>query len=177
MTDFQLQFDSSEIDALAAKYAYAEDTSVLEAGRRIRRGEFSRENLLVIYQWKTNGRGMSRLARNSDDEVADALRLAVDAKTERAAISVLVGLCGVEVPVASAILTAIDPERYTIIDFRALDALGQTSKNRSVDYYLLYLAACRKIAMEHGVTLRKLDRALWQWSKENSSSAVLSVPR
>lgn len=167
---FELQFESSQIDALASKYAYADDSDALQAGRRIRMGEFSRENLLAIYKWKTNGRGISRIRWNSDEEIVDALRLAVNAKTERAAISVLVGLCGVEVPVASAILTAIDPQRYTIIDFRALAALGQTNKNRSVDYYLSYLSTCRRMAQEHSVTLRTLDRALWQWSKEQSSS-------
>ena len=87
-------------------------------------------------------------------------------KTERAAIAVLLGLQGVHVPVASAILTAIDPERYTVIDFRALEALGSKSKDRSVNFYLVYLHACRQLAEEHQVTLRRLDRALWHWSSE-----------
>jgi len=47
-------------------------------------------------------------------------QLALAARTERSAISVLRGLAGVDVPVASAIMTAIDPKRYTILDFRAL---------------------------------------------------------
>lgn len=108
MKDFQLQFDSKEIAALNSRYAYAEDTTVLEVGRRIRGGEFFRSNLLAICQWKTNGRGISRIAHNSDAEIADALRLAVSAGTERSAISVLVGLYGVDVPVGSAVLTAIE---------------------------------------------------------------------
>jgi hypothetical protein len=31
---------------------------------------------------------------------------------------VLTGLAGLEVPVTNAIMTAVDPERFTIIDFR-----------------------------------------------------------
>ena len=54
-------------------------------------GEFSRQNLLAIYQWKTNGRGVSRIARNSDEEIS--LHLALSAKTERAAISVCLANC------------------------------------------------------------------------------------
>jgi hypothetical protein len=79
------------------------------------------------------------------------------------------GLQGVQVPVASAILTAIDPERYTVIDFRALEALGCDSKDRSVNFYLAYLKTCRQLASKHGVTLRNLDRALWQWSNERTA--------
>ena len=69
------------------------------------------------------GAGPCRPARNTDLEIADALDLAIAARTERAALAVLTGLAGVDVPVASAILTAVDPARFTIIDFRALWSL------------------------------------------------------
>jgi hypothetical protein len=122
--------------------------------------------LVTIFKWKTKGRGKTRLRKNSDAEIADALNLASHAETERAAVAVLLGLHGVQVPVASAILTAIDPERYTVIDFRALESLGCDSKDRSVNFYLAYLKTCRHLASKHKVTLRNLDRALWQWSSE-----------
>jgi hypothetical protein len=89
----------------------------------------------------------------------------MDAKTERAAIAVLTGLNGVQVPVASAILTAIHPERFTIIDFRALQALN-AAQPITLDFYLDYLDECRRLAKANNVDLRTLDRALWQWSKE-----------
>src|SRR6516164_7394018 len=123
---FELQLDPRRIPEFAALYSY-EDHTVLEAGRRIRGGEYTRENLRVIYDWKTNGRGRSRLAKNDQAEVADALRLACLAETERVAVAVLTGLSGVDVPVASAVLWAVNPERFTIIDRRALEALGVTS--------------------------------------------------
>ena len=104
---------------------------------------------------------------NGDGEIADALSLACAANTERAAISVLCGLTGVDTPVASAILTWINPERYTVIDFRALEALGNETNDRTVNFYLCYLSACRRLAKEHGVSLRNLDRALWQSSSED----------
>jgi hypothetical protein len=50
-----------------------EDEKAFAAGTRIRGGDFSKENLQAIFSWKTNGRGVSRLARNPDDEIADAL--------------------------------------------------------------------------------------------------------
>ena len=83
-----------------------------------------REDFLAIFEWKTRGRGRSRPACNGDAEIADALDLAMAARTERAAVAVLTGLYGVDVPVASAVLTAAHPGRYTILDFRALYSLG-----------------------------------------------------
>jgi hypothetical protein len=166
---FCLQFDRSDISKYSDRYAYPDDRDALDAGCRIAKGECSRSNLVAIFRWKTNGRGARRIDRNTNTEIADALHLASIAQTERAAISVLTGLYGVDVPVASAILTAIDPEKYTIIDFRALEALGSNSKNRSVGFYLEYLATCRKLASENGINLRQLDRALWQWSSERGA--------
>ena len=167
---FQLQFEPAEIKRLAARYVYDDDTGALEAGRSIAGGDYSRANIETIFRWKTGGRGISRLRRNSDAEIRDALRLAVTAQTERAAVSVLCGLSGVEIPVASAILTAVDPERYTIIDYRALESLGVQSSWHTVDSYLAYLNQCRELARQNGVSLRDFDRALWQWSKERPSS-------
>jgi hypothetical protein len=124
----------------------------------------------VIFCWKTGGRGISRLHRNTDEEIADALLLAVRAAADRSALAVLCGLNGVEVPVASAILTAINPERFTIIDFRALESLGITDRQAyyAIDFFIDYLRFCRGLASQCRVGLRTLDRALWQWSKEKT---------
>lgn len=168
--DFKLQFSSEEIAKYADRYSFAQNDGAWSAGQRIVHGDYSRANLVEIFEWKTKGRGISRILRNSDAEIADALRLAIEAKTDRAAVAVLLGLHGVEISVASAILTAINETQFTIIDFRALEALGVQTVYRSIDLYLAYLAACRGLAAQHGVTLRTLDRALWQWHKEHGKS-------
>jgi hypothetical protein len=146
-----------------------EERRAFAAGRRIAAGSRARTHFMAIFEWKTRGRGRSRPARNTDAEVRDALDLAMAARTERAAIAVLTGLAGVDVPVASAVMTAIDPARYTILDFRALWSLNieQRSPYYPVAYYLDYLAACRRIASETDTDLRTLDRALWRYSKKN----------
>jgi hypothetical protein len=170
---FKLQLKPADIPRLAKRYGPQHDDEALAAGQRIRGGEFTRKNLSAIFEWKTKGRGRSRLSHNTDDEIADALTLAVNAKTERAAVAVLIGLHGVHVPVASSILTAIKPERYTVIDFRALEALGSQSEDRSVNFYLAYLDFCRQLANTHRITLRDLDRALWQWSDEQPGAIAI----
>jgi hypothetical protein len=169
---FQLQFAPALIKEIAARYVDEDDTEALQAGRCIASGDYSRAHLEAIFRWKTGGRGISRLRPNSDIEIRDALRLAVSAQTERAAVSVLCGLWGVKIPVASAILTAVDPGRYTIIDFRALEAIGAKNSCHTVDSYLAYLDECRDLARQNTVGLRELDRALWQWSKEASQKSL-----
>ncbi len=166
ISGFQLQFNPARIPALVKGYNPSDDNPALKAGKAIRDGTYTRANVKVIFCWKTKGRGITRLDKNSDAEIRDALSLATAARTERAAISVLRGLQGVDTPVASAILTAIDPERYTVIDFRALEALGNETNDRSVNFYLNYLDACRQLAKKHKVSLRDFDRALWRWSWE-----------
>jgi len=168
LPSFKLQFDPAEIPGLAAAYLQDgkdDDEKALASGRRIALGAGTVENLKIIYTWKTRGRGITRLLRNRPAEIADALKLAVEAEEERSAIAVLCGLHGVNVPIASAIMTAIKPDRYTVIDFRVLQALGTDTPDRSVDFYLAYLGYCRNLVGQYGVSMRDLDRALWQWSK------------
>jgi hypothetical protein len=163
---FDLQFAVEDIPGLAARYDFKDDAAALDAGARISLGDFSRENLEAIFEWKTKGRGRSRLTKNSDDEITDALKLAIEAKTPRAAVAVLTGLSGVDVPVASAILATTKPADHTIIDWRALHALDVYASTITIKLYLMYLSHCRKLAALAAVTLRELDRAMWQWSKE-----------
>lgn len=166
---FALQFDPAEICNLSKGYQFKDEQVALDAGVRISKGKGRRHDLCAIYKWKTKGRGISRLCKNTDGEIEDALKLAVAATTERAAVAVLLGLEGIDIAVASAVLTAIDANRYTIIDFRALEALGvSVHPFVTIGYYLAYLGACRELATRHNISLRVLDRALWQWSKERS---------
>jgi hypothetical protein len=108
---FVPQFDPTDIPASARLYGPEQDDEALAAGVRIRGDRARRAELSDIFGWKTKGRGRSRLRRNTDAEIADALRLAVEAKTDRAAVAVLLGLYGVNVPVASAVLAAVDARR------------------------------------------------------------------
>lgn len=166
---FTLRFPARMIPVLAEVDEGGDaERKAFDAGRRIAAGGRDRSDLMAIFEWKTRGRGRSRPARNTDAEIADALDLATTARTDRAAVAVLTGLAGVDVPVASAILTTIDPARFTIIDFRALWSLGVERGNfYPIAFYLDYLAACRQIAAAAGTDLRTLDRALWRYSKEN----------
>ena len=163
---FELQFDSAEIPYWARRDHAKDDEDALDAGSRIAARQITSAEIYVIFKWKTKNRGVSRLRRNEEKDILDAVRAATTAPDDRTAVEALIELSGVDVPVASAILTAIYPDRYTIIDFRALEALGTNTTNRNVPFYLRYLRHCRETAEMYGVSLRQLDRALWQWSYE-----------
>jgi hypothetical protein len=177
--DFDLQFDPAFIPALAEQYMAEhgeKDRRMEEAGRLIWAGQRTRKNLEIIYRWKA-ARAVRHLLRNTDADVDRILRLAIESIDERSAMvslirvsSLGVGLHGVQCPVASAILTAIDPNRFTVIDYKALNSLGQPKDAPSVDFYLEYLNACRRIALETMTNIRTLDRALWQWWKNKEES-------
>jgi hypothetical protein len=166
--EFLLKFAPSQIDALAERYGYAQDNDALLAGKRIASGDYSLDNLKVIVNWKSRRRA-ALIDDNKDDHIAVALKFASASSTPEAmAVAVLTALHGVGIPMASAILTAINPERYTILDFRALQSLEVANWSESVGFFVSYLEACRELAAKHGKSLRALDRALWQWSKEQS---------
>lgn len=168
--EFALQVPYKEIKALAGRYHDKKEDAALAAGKRIAGGDYDPARLEPIVRWKSE-RTMSRVASNARDDVVEALRLATTARAERTRMAVLLGLRGVAVPMASAILAAIDPKRFTIIDFRALETLDARQPDPTLDFYLDYLAYCRKTAALADVSLRDFDRALWQRSSESVSSA------
>jgi hypothetical protein len=85
-------------------------------------------------------------------------------------MAALLELEGVGVPTASTLLYCAFPADYPILDVRALDSLGVKPRSQyPIAFWLSYLAACRELAALGGVSIRTLDKALWQHSKERSA--------
>lgn len=179
---FELQFPRAEIPALAERYMKTQgnkDAAAFNAGARIRarKGHHTEDTLKdldTIMRWKSH-LGLHHFTSNTPEEIFEALDFAMDTEQERTAMGILCGLDGVAAPMASAILTALqepDDERFTIIDFRALQALGTKMDNPSVGYYLDYLDELWKLKEATGHSLRTIDRANWQWSVEQSKVAA-----
>ena len=60
---------------------------------------------------------------------------------------------------------------YPIIDYRALWSLGVTDPPPyTFDFWWAYTEHCRALAKKYRASMRVLDRALWQYSKENQPS-------
>jgi hypothetical protein len=167
LREFELQFPPDQIRALAERYAYEDDEPVKAAGKAARRrGYYTSDEFVLVCAWKT-GRSKSKVASNTEEEVEHATRATFEAQDEAEKMDALLELKGVGVPTASTLLHCAYPSDYPILDVRALEALGHRGRTTySVSYWLRYLEACRRLAQEHGVSIRVLDKALWQYSKE-----------
>lgn len=183
MAYFELQPADMELQQLAEQYWQEAgererqlEKAAFEAGEAIRGGDYTLPNLETIVRWKSE-RVVHYLIGNSNENIKTALAVAAspEASTEEA-VNALIGLRGVNISIASAILAAIYPERYAVLDYRALEALGHA--RHDVGFYAEYNAHCRRLA-ECGMVkpqadlpgptpLHALERALWQWSRSRS---------
>ncbi len=178
---FQLQPAESELQQLADEYWQTSgekdrelEKAAFEAGEAIRNGDYTLANLEAIVRWKSE-RLVQYLIGNSNEKIRRVLAVAASPETStELAVRALLELHGVDLPVASAILAAIFPEQYTVLDFRALEALGHA--RHDVHFYEEYLAFCKRLAESNIVKpqdelpaptpLRTIDRALWEWSRK-----------
>jgi hypothetical protein len=171
MPTFQLQFPVDAIPTLARRFGAADDRRWLTVGAAARRrGHYTRSEFIEVCAWKTP-RSRPRVAANPAAAVIDATGRALGAPDEETRIAALLELQGVGVPTASTLLYFAFPDDYPILDVRALESLGVKSRSSyPVSFWLAYLHSCRTLARETGVSLRTLDKALWQYSKERSES-------
>ena len=187
---FHLQPSQSELPRLANQFRQETgereerlEHAAFEAGAAIRNGDYSLVNLEPIVRWKSE-RAVHYLIGNSSQSIRRALEVAAapEAST-RDAVSALLELHGVDIKVASAILTAIFPQRYTVMDCSVLEALGYPRQDAR--FYEDFLDFCNHVVASGAVPaepaaedmpLRTLDGALRQWS-ENHSEQLLETTR
>ena len=152
------------------------------------RGYLLKLEFVSIGKWKTR-RQTPRYEKNEAEGVKNATMKAMKASQNKK-LQILRKLNGVEVPVASAILTVIYPEKYCVIDYRTWRALHwlrilATKGQFTLDSYREYadfLDTCKrygKIASYHGflntlraigaerdMTPRQVEMALWKFDQK-----------
>ena len=183
---FALQPAQSELHGLAEQYREESgereqrlENAAFEAGAAILNGDYTLGNLEPIVRWKSE-RAVRYLIGNSSESIRRALEVAAspEASTEEA-MTALLALHGIDIPIASAILTAIFPERYTVMDCRVLEAMGYPRQD--LHFYEDFLDFCKHVVASGAVgtqpdlaltPLRSLDRALRQWSENRSELMV-----
>ncbi len=122
--------------------------------------------------WKT-ARSRSRVATNSAKDVKRVTQRALATGNEATRMETLLTLTGVGVPTASTLLYFAFPDAYPILDVRALESLGVKARSQyPVSFWLSYLTVCRALAVQCGVDIRTLDKALWQYSKEKATASA-----
>lgn len=172
MPTFELQFPMRDVETLAARFPGDDDTRLQEVGIAVReRGHYTRAEFIEVCAWKTV-RSRPRVSRNTGAAVIRATGLALGTEDEAARMGALLELDGIGVPTASTLLYCAFPDRYPILDVRALESLGVKPRSQyPLSFWLAYLDACRELGQQAGVSLRTLDKALWQHSKEHGRLA------
>jgi hypothetical protein len=132
------------------------------------RGAFTRGEFMAMCRWKSP-RAQRLWASNPAGRVRAVARAVLATRSERRRMELLTSLRGVGVPIASAILTLIDPRRYGVLDIRAwqlLFALRSVTANRrgqgfTIAQWEQYLAALRHHARRLDVSARTVEYTLF----------------
>jgi hypothetical protein len=132
------------------------------------RGYLRPSELEKVCRWKSP-RALAYIKRNSPARVRGATGRALATKSEKRRLDALCELEGVSVPMASSILTLLDPKRYGVIDIRVwqlLHAVGAvTRKSKGVGFtfanWYQFLMIIRSLAKEFRVRARDVEWALF----------------
>jgi hypothetical protein len=175
----ELRFPQSDIRNWAVRYEKElgeKDRGLTDAITRDvfpsyeRNGFLTKKEFLTVCAWKTL---RSRRWCESNDEslIRDVSAFARTTESERLRIQVWTLLAGVKWPTASVFLHFAFPERYPILDFRALWSLKtKVPPQYTFAFWSEYAMFCRALAQSSGVTIRVLDEALWKYSDMNQRS-------
>jgi len=161
----KLRFNKSRIQHFADRYQYpcTED----QLCRLKVNGHLTKDQLRLIAQWKAP-RAAGYIEKNSEGYIREVSAAALSAKEERTRIETLTLLDGVSWPTASVILHLFHEDPYPLLDFRALWSVGvDVPSQYTFGFWWQYVEFCRKLAKRGDVSMRVLDRAMWQYSKEH----------
>ena len=163
----RLRLPQSQIGRYADLYSYPrEETELLGLrGSVASAGSLLKHELRLLAKWKSP-RSAGHIEDNTEGYVGEITSFALSAKDERARVEVLTLLSGVLWPTASVILHLFHSERYPILDYRALWSVStEVPAQYSFKFWWQYVIFCRAVADKANVSMRVLDRALWQYSK------------
>jgi hypothetical protein len=165
---FRLRIPLPQLAVWASRYDASQDALIETdiAPRAKKRGWLSKPDFLSLARWKSP-RSQSRCARNSEEYIKAVTQTALSTPDERLRIEVLTLLQGVSWPTASVILHFAHSDPYPILDVRALWSVGVETppSDYTFEFWHRYTQFCQELARKSKVTMRTLDRALWQYSK------------
>lgn len=142
----------------------------------IERTEFyiNLQELEEILKWKLRnqyGRQKTKRKINTDENIKLITKTAFSIKHNdkeyetKLKLKTLSLIYGVEIPVASAILTICFPTKYSIIDFRNWRQVYKTEIKKttySTSEYLDYMKEIKVLAKKYEMTTQEIDVAIWQ---------------
>jgi hypothetical protein len=169
----KISLTHDQILRFADRYDYGQDDDISRTmGAAAARGHMTREDLIVVAKWKwKGGRTRQLCGQNSEQDVEEITKVSFSTGSERLRIGALLALRGVQWPMASVILHFAFPTKYPILDVRAMKSVGGSTLY-TFEKWQEYLALCRQCSLEHGVSMRTLDKALWAFDKLGDSASL-----
>ena len=165
------------LEALVRKHLSVEedgDTVLLSTRLLVakRRGYLTPLELESVCRWKS-ARAIRRVRENTHHRVRAATGAALASRNEQRRLEALLQLRGVGIPMASALLTLVEPKSYGVIDIRVwqlLYTLRMVRENPKgtqfrLDHWDQFLAILRRLASKLGVTARDIERTLFDAHK------------
>jgi hypothetical protein len=137
------------------------------------RGYLTAAELDAVCYWKSP-RAIRHIRSNPPARIRSATRSALAARSEQHRLEFLMELKGVSVPMASALLTLVNPKRYGVLDIRVwqlLHATGAVETNpRGVGFnsgnWQQFLAILRYFSRTCRVGARDIERTLFLVHRE-----------
>ena len=176
----RLKIPKSGLEAFASRFSYIAGDPLPRLGRLYRtQGYLTHNQACELRKWKTTRKWKRFRDRNPSGiiECFTALAGRAAVKYNDAPgfpIWLISKLEGMGISTASAFLTAWNPHEFGIIDERCRTALfhltGSNMFNRgsrTESEFLLYIKVIRRWRDLEGVSPRLIDKALWQFDKEN----------
>ncbi|MCD6290720.1 MAG: hypothetical protein J7M34_09485 [Anaerolineae bacterium] len=130
-----------------------------------------------ILRWKLGGqygRQQARRAANTEEVIraVTGVALTITHRDEdyelELRVNLLCALRGVGIPVASAVLALVYPERYAVIDFRGWrQVFGEEKAGYSIADYKRYLKEVRRLADQLRWCPQEVDLAIWAYDREH----------
>ena len=157
---------------LARELVREDDPATTALVRRLaairRRGWFTRGEFLAMCRWKSP-RSIRHCERNGAARIRAVSRALLATRDEGRRLELLVGLSGVSVPTASAILTLVDPRRYGVLDIRVWQLLyvmrAVDRRPHGVGFtaadWITYLTTLRRAASALHATVRQVEYSLF----------------
>jgi len=180
-----MDLTAETVDSLAAEYetthpfATVEDEHLEMLPPTLAAGDYGWRDLEWVVQWyyrRTLGavpnadrrEREAAFAENDYETVHAAIDDALAADGTTATLESLTALSGVDVPVASAFVQFLSPERYLAVGEREWCVLADREDlsrpypdEPGADDYVTYLECCRTVANRCSCDLQTLYRALW----------------
>ena len=169
---------------LAKDFSYRNGEQTLDGtGADFRKhGYLTLQQASDLVKWKTARQGNNFRKRNRNEDVKRLTQAAARCADERPespeeAAGILNELNAVSYPTASVFLTALNPDRFGILDVRTWRALYRLTGSSAFDRgrrtlfkaeeFRRYTRLLRRwSAGEGGVSPRLIDKALWQFDRE-----------